>query len=58
MDLLDPLPNKERMGEQSSAQIIEEPSGIESTVTPGANRRVLYFSSQSKVEVYTLIKDR
>lgn len=38
--------------------MVEEPSGFEASVTPGANRRVLYFSSQSKVEVYALIKDR
>lgn len=57
MDPLDPLPNKQIMGKQSSAQMIEQPSGIETAVIPGPSRRVLYFSSQSKGEISAVIKN-
>lgn len=57
MDPLDPLPNKQIMGKQSSAQMIDKPSGIETAVIPGPSRRVVCFSSRSKGEISAVIKD-
>lgn len=57
MDLLDSLPNKQIMGKQSSAQMIEQSSGIETAVTPAPGRGVLYFSSWSKGDISAVIKE-
>lgn len=57
MDPLDPLPNKQITGKQSSAQMIEQPSAIQTAVIPGPSTRVLYFSSRSKGEISAVIKD-
>lgn len=57
MDPLNLLLNKQIMGKQSSAQMIEQTSGIETAVIPGPSRGVLYLCSWSKGDVSFLIKD-
>lgn len=57
MDPLNPLTSKQIMGKQSSAQMIEQISGIETAVIPGPSRRVLSFPSQSKGEISAVITD-
>lgn len=57
MDPLHPQPNKQFAGKQGSAQMVQQPSGIQNAVIPGPNRRALYFSTQSKGEISAVIKD-
>ena len=54
MDPLDPLPNKQIMEMQSSAQMIEQPFGIETAVIPEPSRRVLYFLPLDPKEKFLL----
>lgn len=57
MDPLNLLTSKQIMGKQSSAQMVEQISGIETAVIAGPSRTVLYFPSWSKGEISAVIKD-
>lgn len=57
MDPLNLLLNKENTGKQGSAQMIEQPSVIETAVIPEPSRRVLYLCSWSNQDICFVIKD-